>query len=300
LLLRLAGQAATSLQPATQNNDAPMQTTHSFPSKGFTLIELAIVMSIVALLIGSMAIPLSKRIEMQAYADTQATLDKAVEALTGFAILNGRLPCPSIGADGVELPVTADGANWVCGPLPAANSDNNTNPANTSWGDLPWSTLGLIPTDGADAWNYRLRYSVRTNLAAGAAGTNLLTATALAQNGIGIFNPATATPVITPIASPALFVIYSLGMNNAGGALIGGTVNTTTPDPTSAGELANLPNNVAKTTASNIAAPSAVNMVTARNIFASQVRTNDFDDLLVWMSPNIMISKLSAVGRYFP
>jgi prepilin-type N-terminal cleavage/methylation domain-containing protein len=277
-----------------------MHTNRSFPSKGFTLIELAIVMSIVALLIGSMAIPLSKRFEMQAYADTQAKLDKVVEALTGFAILNGRLPCPSIGADGVELPVTADGANWVCGPLPTTNSDNNTNSANTSWGDFPWSTLGLVPTDGADAWNYRFRYSVRTNLAAGAAGVNLLTATALAQNGIGIFNPATATPVITPTASPALFVVYSLGMNNAGGALIGGTVSNPSPNPTSAIELANLPNNVAKTAAFTTATPSAVNMLTARNIFTSQVRTNDFDDLLVWMSPNIMISKLSAAGRYFP
>ena len=64
--------------------------------RGFTLIELAIALAIVSLLLGGISVPLSKRIAEQQYAETQASIDKAMEALIGFALLNQRLPCPDI------------------------------------------------------------------------------------------------------------------------------------------------------------------------------------------------------------
>ncbi len=63
--------------------------------KGFSLIELAIVLVVVALLIGGLLVPLSMQIEQQRIRDTQKTLEEIKEALVGFAIANGRLPRPA-------------------------------------------------------------------------------------------------------------------------------------------------------------------------------------------------------------
>lgn len=177
-------------------------------SKGFTLIELAVALTIVALVIGGLAVPMSKRIAEQQYIDTQTTIDKAMDALVGFAIQNRRLPCPDIATattlnDGIE-DVTLSGTSVSsCGVGPgyyATATDAN----GVSWGDLPWQTLGISPPNNADAWNNRLRYAVFTPLV-----TQALPATpAFCNNtgttaGIGfanlncLTNPAAAGPGIT-------------------------------------------------------------------------------------------------------
>ena len=59
---------------------------------GFTLVELAMVLVILALLGGSLLVPLASRIEAR---DRQAALERLRDiqgALTGFAIIHGRLP----------------------------------------------------------------------------------------------------------------------------------------------------------------------------------------------------------------
>lgn len=143
-------------------------------SKGFTLIELAVALTIVALVIGGLAVPISKRIAEQQYIDTQATIDKAIEALVGYAIQNRRLPCPDVSTaaadnrDGFEDIAGAVGAATGCSigitgtAATAANYHADDN--GVSWGDLPWQTLGIAPPNNADAWNNRLRYAVFTPL----------------------------------------------------------------------------------------------------------------------------------------
>ena len=146
--------------------------------KGFTLIELAVALTIVALVIGSLAVPMSKRLAEQQYIDTQATIDKAIEALVGYAILNRRLPCPDVmtlttdNRDGFEDIAGAVGTITGCsvgmtasGTAPASNAVNyHSDPDGVSWGDLPWQTLGLAAPNNVDAWNNRLRYAVFTPL----------------------------------------------------------------------------------------------------------------------------------------
>lgn len=146
--------------------------------KGFTLIELAVALTIVALVIGGLAVPMSKRLAEQQYIDTQANIDKAIEALVGYAILNRRLPCPDVmtlttdNRDGFEDIAGAVGAITGCsvgmtasGTAPASNAANyHSDPDGVSWGDLPWQTLGLGAPHNVDAWNNRLRYAVFTPL----------------------------------------------------------------------------------------------------------------------------------------
>ena len=69
---------------------------------GFTLIEVAIAVVVIALLLGSILGPLSIRIEQADRQETQALLDEIKEALYGFSVTNGRLPCPDTDSDGSE------------------------------------------------------------------------------------------------------------------------------------------------------------------------------------------------------
>ncbi|GAB2182082.1 hypothetical protein DLREEDagrD3_23050 [Denitratisoma sp. agr-D3] len=113
--------------------------------RGFTLTEMAIVLVIVALLIGGLALPLSTQQEMRALEETQHRLTDASEALTGFAAINGRLPCPAT--------TTSQGQEDCAGS--AGNGGY--------YGYLPAAKLGL-PSDGQgrmqDGWQQPLRYAV--------------------------------------------------------------------------------------------------------------------------------------------
>ena len=68
--------------------------------RGFTLIEVAIVVAIVGVLLGAMLAPLSARYELVRLRQARGALAQAEEALYGFALTHGRLPCPDRNGDG--------------------------------------------------------------------------------------------------------------------------------------------------------------------------------------------------------
>lgn len=103
---------------------------------GFSLLEMAVVLVILGLVLGGLLGPLSASVEQKALADTDASLALAREALLGFAMVNGRLPCPDADTD--------DDGDEDC---PAAGE-----------GELPWRTLGLTRAMARDAWGNALRY----------------------------------------------------------------------------------------------------------------------------------------------
>jgi prepilin-type N-terminal cleavage/methylation domain-containing protein len=183
-------------------------------SKGFTLIELAVALTIVALVIGGLAVPMSKRIAEQQYIDTQTNIDKAIEALVGYAIQNRRLPCPDVSTsstddrDGFENIAGAVGSVTGCSigiSTTASNAANyHSDPEGVSWGDLPWQTLGLAPPYNVDAWNNRLRYAVFTPLVTQTLPTTTVFCNNTGTNaGIGFANlncqtnPSATGPAIT-------------------------------------------------------------------------------------------------------
>ncbi len=229
---------------------------------GFTLTELAIVLVIVALLIGGMLIPLSAQRDVQAANDTQRQLAEIRDALLGFAAANGRLPCPaSPNVTGVENPA----GGGAC-----ANSWN---------GFLPGITLGIGPTDAQgyvlDAWGNRIRYAVTT---ATTTTPNLFTTNNGLKNNwssapspdLAVCNSATG---ISPtncgssvaLTTTAVAMLISHGKN--GGAT-----------PTSADELANWPS-------SN------------DPVFVNAAQSPAFDDIVLWLSANILYNRLIAAGK---
>src|SRR5258707_6905415 len=76
--------------------------------RGFTLTELAVVMAIVAFLLGSLMYTLSAQVEQRNFEETRRRLELARELLLSFAITNGRLPCPARSA-ATAAPVTVAG-----------------------------------------------------------------------------------------------------------------------------------------------------------------------------------------------
>jgi prepilin-type N-terminal cleavage/methylation domain-containing protein len=145
----------------------------TFSRRGFTLIELAIVMFIVSLLVGGMLLPLSAQQDIKSLRDTTRALETARDALLGFAVINERLPCPAT--------ANSSGRETFCSnqtyPCTGAEEYSYDTPTNNGicfdyYGAfLPSVTLGLQPIDNngfaLDDWGSnpanRLRYSVSTN-----------------------------------------------------------------------------------------------------------------------------------------
>lgn len=134
---------------------------------GFSLIELAIVLFILSLILGGLLVPLTVQIEQKERELTQAQLEEIRDVLYGFIMVsNGgrnRFPCPDCRTAGEGTCLAADvgdgqedrnaGANNIC---------------KSEIGNLPWATLGI---KGTDAWDQPFTYRVRSEFADDIDGT---------------------------------------------------------------------------------------------------------------------------------
>lgn len=228
-------------------------------NKGFTLVEMAIVLVIVGLLIGGLITPLSVQLEQRRVADTQRAMEEAREALAGFAVRNGYLPCPAISAaNGLE---DRDGAHC-------------TNERRL--GFLPWATLGLAKLD---SWNHLYLYSVTPAFTDSANLFRLNTPrdiTIASRDGSGNLVPASASNDI-----PA--VILSHGRNGFGAYSDVG-VRVTDAGQGNFDERANM----------NPAGRAFITRMATDNAAAPG---GAYDDIVLWLSPNILYNRMLTAQR---
>ena len=118
---------------------------------GFTLVEMAIVLVVVSLLVGGMLMSLTSQQDIANAKETEKRLNEIRDALLGFAVVNGRLPCPA-------NPTTESGTAGA-GTEYAPTAGGCTTSVE---GVIPWATLGLPETD---AWGRRLTYRVTDKFA---------------------------------------------------------------------------------------------------------------------------------------
>ncbi len=167
----------------------------TFVQRGFTLTEMAVVLAIVALLIGGMILPMSAQQDIRNVSETQKALSDVTDALYGFAASKAAsdgkpyLPCPDTDSDG---------------------SENRTGDTCTSAeGTLPWATLGV---GRYDAWGNALRYRVTSAFSNSATGFTLLSTGDLR---ICDSSPCTTSPTSNVLASDVPAITISLGKNGA-------------------------------------------------------------------------------------
>ncbi len=234
-------------------------------SSGFTLVEMAIVMVIIALMLGGLMMSLSQTTENTRRTDTQAQIEGILDALYGYAQAHGRLPCPATpGSNGAELPA----GGGVC---------------TRQHGFVPSATLGLtgaVNADGLlmDPWNTPYRYSVTTANASAfttVGGMRTTTMAVLAPN----LRTCRESACTNLIAATLPAVVLSTGKNWA--------------NFTSAEELANAGE------ATVAGGPSAISYRIAGNLdfVSTGYNESSFDDLISWLSPNILYTKMIAAGK---
>jgi prepilin-type N-terminal cleavage/methylation domain-containing protein len=230
-------------------------------SQGFTLVEMAIVLVIFGLLLTMLLSPLTTQRDAQNRAKTQVLLNEAKEALMGYAVTNGYLPCPDtdLVPDGVEN-----------------RNATGTFDCTEDEGVLPWNDLGI---DRTDAWSRYFRYRVDSTFSS--KNKPFTIANSEGNSDINI-NRENDSPLVSTLSQPAA-VILSHGTNGFGAK----NLNTTSPanqepEPTGADEI--------------------INANDDDSVFVSHPPTpqgtaNEFDDMLVWISPKVLINRMIVAER---
>lgn len=236
--------------------------------RGFSLVEMAVVLIILGFVLGALLMPLQAQRNQLFQTQTESTLDTARKALLGYAQSQGHLPCPATaGSGGAEQPLGGGSCSQQVGFLPAA-------------------TLGIQPVDSngfaVDGWNNPIRYAItQKNTSGGAATPDFTTANEMANIGISTLAPdirvcatstaASCTATIN-LTNNAVAIIYSLGAT--GSQASGGADET-----------------------ENLNAIASVDTV----FVSHEARANDingeFDHLMVWISPYVLYSAMIEAGQ---
>lgn len=223
-------------------------------------------MLIITLLATVLLTPITTQVTQSRISQAKADLDQINEALIGFALAQPkpRLPCPDA--------TTGAGAN------DGIENCSGTSAAQSIGGNIPWVTLNVPSTD---PWGQRYQYRVNSAYTDSVNGFTLTTAPTGACNTPGtagtgnlftttvgqlrICGDSACTSTLANTNVPA--VIFSRGPNG-------------TAAPTSADEVENTDNDC---------------LFVSRTY--SSVTGTEFDDLLVWVSPGILFSRMVTAQK---
>ena len=118
-------------------------------SKGFSLIEIAIVLFIATLIVGTLLQYVSVQLIAAKQTATRAKQDSIKSALISLIARNNRLPCPAIAmrpagdvGNGVEAPTLGTCAGAVVSGAVVT-------------GTIPWVSLGLSAETSLDGYSNR-------------------------------------------------------------------------------------------------------------------------------------------------
>lgn len=181
-------------------------------SRGFSLVELSIVVLIIGIVLTMGIGAMNASRENQAYATTAQKQNAIKEALIGYIRRNNRLPCPDTdftAPDGVENRTTANDPTTAC---------------SARFGILPYVTLGLARDMTRDGWDNFFSYHVSNTTGANTDWT--LTASFRTGNAGTLTVNDRSGATVTPIATAVVAVVISHGRNGLGAYAIGGTRNT--------------------------------------------------------------------------
>lgn len=226
--------------------------------KGFTLVEMAIVLVILGLVLATLFAPLSAQRDIKNITGTQTSLSQIKEALYGFAILNSRLPCPA------RLIADPQDINYGLEDITLCAQE----------GLLPWKTLGMSETDewgthrtlATDPWIGYWKYRPDSNF------TTSIT-----------FSNKMLMDLKTEIASNLVFADKIVVRDSSDNNLTPSTIGTEKPIA------------VVYSTGKNLIANGKNSIIDST--YQSDVSTADFDDILIWISRPLLVNRLVSAGK---
>lgn len=267
--------------------------------RGFTLIEIAIVLLIVTILLGYTVAMFPIQQELKQYRGANRQMDEIVNHLIAFAQVNGRLPCPDTNGD-----VNVTGVNGVIDGLEDSDDliDNATGAVvvdgiidncKAFFGFLPNRTLGMSGSLNAvgnllDPWGGVYGYAVSDvnadsdGVAATAAAIDLVSPNGVQEEGLGAMvpdlvvcddSPTLAANEIaceagtTTIINNAAVVIISLGKDRG---LIASNIQAENQDDFNSG------------------INDKIYTFTTR----SDVAGSEYDDVVKWITRHLLFSKM--------
>ncbi|HQU88163.1 MAG TPA: type II secretion system protein [Denitromonas sp.] len=240
-----------------------MTPRQSHRQTGFTLAELAIVLLILTVLAAALVVPFSARLGAERRDQTATMLDNIQAALIGYAIVHGRLPCPSTRKNPLD-------ARYGEEDFDAATS----NCVISTEGMLPWRTLGLPAFDAwglprqaeADPWTGYFRYRVDLGFSSTQPGAKIRANTAY-QNKIKVVDHAGNEITVSSYSGSEVL------KNTTAVAL----VYSTGPDLTTSGA-----------NASYEAGSDAT--------YEAGDPSTTFDDMVMWIGRPLLIARMAQAG----
>ncbi len=269
-------------------------------NSGFTLIEIAIVLIIVTILLGYTMAMVPVQQDIKQYRQADAEMNRIIESLYAFSQVNGYLPCPAwevvgVTSNGFECR-DIDGTAANCDAAPPVPA---TDTCDIWFGYVPGKTLGIegkYSDSGLllDPWGQAYRYQI-TDDDVGVASTN--------------------ADFVTPGEIQAESVAGGVGLSVLGPDLE--VCNTDATSGSAGTELtcASAPQTVVNTLPAVIlstgkdGADTSISWVQLENLDNStndrvfiktsrrDVSGEEFDDLVKWVSPNILYSKMIEAGQ---
>lgn len=239
--------------------------------RGFTLIELVLVIGIIGLLLGALLAPLATQVQQRRVKETENSLADVRDALIGYTLAKGRLPCPDTDTatpDGVGNPATG-------GPCTALA------------GFLPFQDLGVSP---ADTWGRRYLYRVTSEYTYATQPGALAAAGQLDLGDAGditIKDRASDKSEII-LASTAAAVVVSLGQNGYGGQDLD---NNTLVVPTGTDEPENTDGDATFIKRGHSPQASPCSDTAGTSAFC------EYDDLVIWIPDSLLKGRLVAANQ---
>ena len=260
-------------------------------SKGFTIIEVTIVLLIVSIILGYTVALFPVQQELKQYRQANEEMDRIIEALYAYAQVNGRLPCADsfFAPDGRADPDT--GAD--CTP-------------DVGWfGLVPAITLGISGNHDAngslvDPWGMPYRYQVTSDdqgavgPGPGVVGGDFVVANDMRNVSMNLLRPNLDICTVNPT-----LLATDTDCGGANFTVVGGTQPDDRGAPAvvlSLGKDRGLINSVVEGENIDNTLDGTTDIVfvkTSRNEAAATA----YDDIVKWVSPNILYSRMIDAGQ---
>jgi len=129
--------------------------------KGFSLIELAIVITIIGITLAAGLTVLTEYSKISKIAQTKVIIEEVMEAIDDYADEFGALPCPA------DPTVSFSDAEYGISSYTTFCPEAPLRSGGTAMGMVPFGQLALYPSTTMDAWGRKLTYVIKENSASG-------------------------------------------------------------------------------------------------------------------------------------